>query len=87
MSATSIYKEHSSEQKYLEELNFKVFDSKIASRVDPAATLSTMTIEDFLDRKRSNRARLIYCTQEQVKQFEKLADDMKYEVSIDLDDF
>ena len=61
MSATPICGEDTAESDYLELLNFKIFDSKIINRIDSNRELDEISLEDFLEKDRSTRARFIYC--------------------------
>ena len=61
MSATPICGEATAEKEYLDLLNFKIFDSEIANRIDSEKELNEISLEDFLEKGRSKRARFIYC--------------------------
>ena len=45
-------------------LKFEIFDSGIVSSFNPKDSLPVKSAEDFFDKNKSKRARLIYCSKE-----------------------
>ena len=65
MTATDVGISGGNEDRRLKQLSFKVIDSKIQPSFNPAEELETVTEDQFLDCTKSNRARLIWCKDEQ----------------------
>ena len=83
MSATSVSNSGGNESAYLGKLRFTVIDSGISSSINPEDCLPEKTLEDFLDRK-TRRARLIYCREEDEADFMKAAADRQLHVRLNL---
>lgn len=64
LTATVVGIVNGNEMKWLNQLNFQMNDSKIPPNFDPALSLETISDEAFLSKERSQRAKLIWCTDE-----------------------
>ena len=76
LTATDVGSNDGVEQRRLDYLKFKVFQSKIPSNFDVTAQPQAIDADKFLDRRRRKRARLIYCHVDSIPYFRKLAEDM-----------
>ena len=82
MTATDVGSERGNEKRRLNQLKFIVHDSKITPSFDADMPLDNLDVEDFLDRLRSNRARLIWCMDSQVQELHVRAVKMDYTVLV-----
>ena len=72
MTATDVGQKGGNEEKRLEQLKMKVYQSKIASNLDLNVSIPKISIESFLDCNRNTRGRIIWCEDKDIDTF-KLA--------------
>jgi len=69
MTATVVGSDNGIEMKYLTELGFKMNDSKIPPNFDTKENLTSISVDEFASRMKSQRARLIWCNNDKVAHF------------------
>ena len=80
MTATEVGNQYGVEKKRLDMLKINIHDSKIPANFNVDQELESTNDENFLDCERIDHARLIWCTEDKLAYFSKLAEDWGYTV-------